>query len=47
MILLGDLREVGLARAGELGVGELLEEPMGLAVEDAMALLDRGEADRL
>ena len=43
----GDLREVGLARAGELGVGELLEEDVGLAVEDAMALLDRGEADGL
>jgi hypothetical protein len=43
----GDLREVGLARAGELGVGELVDERVGLTVEDAMPLLDDGEADRL
>ena len=43
----GDLREVEFPRPGELGVGELLEEDMGFAVEDAMALLDGGEADRL
>ena len=29
------------------GVGEFLEEDVGLAVEDAMALLDHRDADRL
>jgi hypothetical protein len=43
----GDLRDVLLAGAGELGLGEVLEEDVGLAVEDAMALLDHGEADGL
>ena len=43
----GDLRDVLLAGAGELRIGEFLEEDVGLPVEDAMALLDHGEADRL
>ena len=42
-----DVGEVGLAGAGELGVGEFLEEDVGLAVKDAMALLDDGDADGL
>ena len=32
----GDLREELLARAGELGFGELVDERVGLAVEDAI-----------
>jgi hypothetical protein len=36
-----------LARAGELRIGEFLEEHVGLPVQNAMALLDHGEADRL
>jgi len=36
-----------LARAIERGVGQLLEEQMGLAVQHAMALLDRRLAERL
>ena len=36
-----------LACAVERGVGEFLEERVRLAVEDAIALLDRGAADRL
>ena len=43
----GDLRDVLLARAGELRIGELLEEDVGFPVQDAMALLDHGETDRL
>ena len=43
----GDLRDVLLARAGELRIGEFLEEHVGLPVQNAMALLDHGEADRL
>ena len=43
----GDLRDVLLARAGELRIGEFLEEDVGLPVEHPMALLDHGEADRL
>ena len=39
--------EVRLARAGERCLGNLLEQDVGLAVEDAMALLDRGAADGL
>jgi hypothetical protein len=35
------------AGAGELRIGELVEQDVGLPVEDAMALLDHGEADRL
>jgi hypothetical protein len=42
-----ELREVLLARAGELSVRELVEEPVGFTVEDTMALLDHGEADGL
>ena len=43
----GDVAEVGLAGAGELGVGEFFEKHVGLAVADAVALLDDGEADGL
>jgi len=43
----GDLREVRLPGAGELGVGALIEEGVGFAVEDTVAMLDHGEADRL
>jgi hypothetical protein len=43
----GEVREGGLARAGGLRVGKLVDEGVRLAVEDAMALLDDGEADRL
>ena len=43
----GDLREEWLARPGELGVGELVDEGVRLAVEDAMAVLDDRDADRL
>ena len=43
----GELRDVLLARAGELRIGELLEEDVGFPVQDAMTLLDHGEADRL
>ena len=43
----GEVREGGLAGAGELGVGELVDERVGFAVEDAMALLDDGHADGL
>src|SRR5712692_8316236 len=43
----GELDEVGLPRAAELGVGELVDERMGLAVQDAMALLDDGAAEGL
>ena len=39
--------EVVLARAGEGGVGEFFEQRVGLAVDDAVALLDRRAADRL
>ena len=43
----GELRERVLAPAGELRLGEILEQDMGLAIEHAVALLDGGEADRL
>ena len=36
-----------LARAVERGVGELLDERVRLAVDDAVALLDGGAADGL
>ena len=36
-----------LAGAVERGVGDLLEQRVGLAVDHAIALLDRGAADRL
>jgi len=39
--------QVGLARPLELGIREFVEEDVGLAVEDAVALLNDGEADRL
>ena len=43
----GDVSEVGLAGAVELGVGEFVQEDVGLAVEDPMALLDDGDPDDL
>jgi hypothetical protein len=43
----GDLRKELFARSGELGVSELVDERVGLAVQDPMALLDDGEADRV
>ena len=43
----GDVGDVLLAGAGELGLGEVFEEDVGLAIQDAVALLDHGEADRL
>jgi transposase InsO family protein len=43
----GQMGEVRFARAVELGLGEFLEEDVRLAVADAMALLDDGDADRL
>ena len=39
--------EEGLARAVERGVGEFLEQRVRFAIDDAIALLDRGAADRL
>src|SRR5215813_13270263 len=39
--------DVLFARAGELRFSEIVEERMRLAIEDAMALLDRGEAEGL
>ena len=36
----GEVREGGLAGPGELRIGGLVDERVGLAVEDAMALLD-------
>jgi hypothetical protein len=39
--------EVVLAGAGELGLDQLLQQRMRLAVEDTVALLDHGEADGL
>ena len=50
MMSSGTVAEIGeevLARAVERGVGDLLEERVGLAVDDAVALLDRGAADGL
>ena len=43
----GEIGEVLLAGAVERGVGDLLEQRVRLAVEDAVALLDRGAADGL
>ena len=43
----GELRQVWLPRARQLGIREFLEQHVGFAVEHAMALLDHGEADRL
>jgi hypothetical protein len=42
-----DVGEVGLAGAAERSVGQFVEEDMRLAIEDAMALLDDGDADGL
>jgi hypothetical protein len=43
----GELRQVWLPRARQLGIREFLEQHVGFAVEHAMALLDHGEANRL
>ena len=43
----GQLGQVGLAGVDERGLGELFEEGVGLAVEDAVARLDGGAADGL
>ena len=43
----GEVGEIVLARAIERGVGEFLEQRVGFAIEDAIALLDRGAADGL
>ena len=42
-----DVGDVLLAGAGGLGLGEVVEEGMRFAVEDAVALLDHREADGL
>lgn len=42
-----DVGEIGFARAGEGGVGEFLEQRVRLTIPDAVALLNRGVADRL
>lgn len=42
-----EVGEVGLARAVERGVGDLLEQRVRLAIDDAIALLDRGTANGL
>jgi hypothetical protein len=43
----GDFREVVLARAGERRLGEFFEQGVGFAIDDAIALENRGAADRL
>ena len=43
----GQLGQVVLVGLGEGRLGELLEEGVGFAVDDAVALLDRGAADGL
>ena len=43
----GQLGEVGLAGLGECGLGQFFKQRVGLAIEDAVALLDGGVADRL
>ena len=43
----GELGEIVLAGAVERGIGEFFEQGVGLAIEDAIALLDRGAADGL
>ena len=42
-----EVREEGLAGAVERRVGDLLEQRVGFTIDDAIALLDRGAADRL
>jgi len=42
-----EVRERGLAGASQLGVGEVVDERVRFAVDDAMALLDDGQADGL
>ena len=43
----GQLGQIVLAGLGERRLGELLEEGVGFAVDDAVALLDGGAADGL
>ena len=43
----GQLGQIVLASLGECRLGELLKERVGFAVDDAVALLDRGAADGL
>ena len=43
----GQLGQIGLAGVGERCLGEFFEEGVGFAVDDAVALLDRGAADGL
>ena len=43
----GEIREVRLAGAVEGRLGDVLEERVGLTVDDAIALLDGGAADGL
>ena len=43
----GEVREVALAGAIELGLSDFLEEDVGLAVERAVPLLDGGVPDGL
>ena len=43
----GQLGQIGLACVGERCLGEFFEEGVGFAVDDAVALLDRGAADGL
>ena len=43
----GQIGQIVLARLGERRLGELLEEGVGFAVDDAVALLNRGAADGL
>ena len=43
----GELREVVLAGAVERRLGEFFEQRVGLAIDDAVALLDGRAADRL
>lgn len=43
----GDRRDVVLACAGELSVGQIFEQDMRFTVEHVVALLDDGKADRL
>lgn len=43
----GEVADVVLAGAAELGLAEVVEQGVGFAVQDPVALLDDGEADGL
>ena len=43
----GELREILLAGADERRLGEFFEQRVGLAIDHAVALQDRGPSDRL